>query len=410
MVFQELDNLFREHFGSDQLGNDVHVDVNSEGENDNDTDNVDESTDRLISDRVSQYLNQDSNEGTDEQQSERVGENNIDELNENFRCHCVNNCFTHFTESEVWEHIYNMREMTKEEKEMYIMGTLKQIGTTKLTLKRKERKRIRHSYSFHGHNVCREVFLVLYDVGDKVLLNITKHMMANGVVPREHGNKGKRPVHALKFQDIENAVAFIRNYAEEVGMPQPEAPRGSDGIPPIYLPSSDTKKGIHERYVKSCEETEMRVLKISSFEDVWLKCVPHIKISSPRDDVCHRCECLRKSVLDAVTEEDKLAAIEAFQRHISDAKKEREHYRTCIETALREMDRWSDGASDELKDVHYTFDFAQHFQLPHHSRQMGPTYFAQLRRVQLFGIRLDSISKQLNYVIDEDQTIGTICY
>lgn len=43
----------------------------------------------------------------------------------------------------------------------------------------------------------------------------------------------------------EHAVTFILNYAAEAGMPQPEAQRGSDGIPPIFLPLSDTKKGIH---------------------------------------------------------------------------------------------------------------------------------------------------------------------
>lgn len=68
------------------------------------------------------------------------------------------------------------------------------------------------------------------------------------------------------------------------------------------------------------------------------------------------------------------------------------------------MSNWEGG---ELTNVHYTFDFVQHFQLPHHSRQKGPTYFVQLRRVQVFGVRIDGVSRQMNYVIDEDQTIGT---
>ena len=89
-------------------------------------------------------------------------------------------------------------------------------------------------------------------------------------------------------------------------MPQPEAPRGSDGIPPIFLPIIRDKKGIHQRYVDSCEGTDVRALKVSSFEDVWMKCVPHIKISKPRDDVCQRCECLRNQVIDAETEDEKL--------------------------------------------------------------------------------------------------------
>ena len=50
----------------------------------------------------------------------------------------------------------------------------------------------------------------------------------------------------------------------------------------------------------------------------------------------------------------------------------------------------------------------QHFQLPHHSRQMGPTYFVQLRKVQVFGVMIDGVCRQMNYLIDEDQTIGII--
>lgn len=92
-----------------------------------------------------------------------------------------------------------------------------------------------------------------------------------GAVPREHWNTGKKPHHTLKYEDIHNAITFIVNYAAEVGIPQPEAPRGSDGIPPLFLPSSDTKIGIHERYIASCQDIDNRALKILSFEEAWLK-------------------------------------------------------------------------------------------------------------------------------------------
>lgn len=319
------------------------------------------------------------------------------------RCACTKNCFGIFSDNEIKEHIFNMREMTKVEKELYIMGTL-QTGCFGQTTKRNtKRKRVHYTYNFKGESICRDAFLAIYDVTDKVLSSIVTHVNTNGVCPREHGNKRKKPAHALKFEEIENAVKFIKNYAEEFGIPQPEAPRGSDGIPPVYLPASDTKKAIHQRYVKSCEESSIRAMKISSFEDVWLKCIPHIRISTPRDDVCQKCECLRKKIMDARTEEEKLTSVRAFQDHIEAARKERQHYRECIQEAVEEMGQWQGG---QLQNVHYTFDFAQHFQLPHHARQMGPTYFVMLRRVQLFGVCIDSASIQLNFLVDENQTIG----
>lgn len=123
----------------------------------------------------------------------------------------------------------------------------------------------------------------------------------------------------------------------------------------------------------------------------------------PRDGVCHRCKRLLRKMLVAESEEEKLSAMSDFWEHIADARKEQDYYRSCIKSALKEMENWKGG---ELSNVHYTFDFAHHFQLPHHSRQMAPTYFAQLRRIQVFGVRIDSVSKQLNFIVDENQTIG----
>ncbi|KAH3866804.1 hypothetical protein DPMN_029927 [Dreissena polymorpha] len=41
----------------------------------------------------------------------------------------------------------------------------------------------------------------------------------------------------------------------------------------------------------------------------------------------------------------------------------------------------------------------QNLSLPHYSRQIGPLYFLTLRKIKIFGVRL-------NFLIDEDQTIG----
>ncbi|XP_062571722.1 uncharacterized protein LOC134233742 [Saccostrea cucullata] len=56
--------------------------------------------------------------------------------------------------------------------------------------------------------------------------------------------------------------------------------------------------------------------------------------------------------------------------------------------------------------VHYTFDFSQQMFIPHHARQMGPLYFLVPRKVQLFGVRVDGVPRQYNYLINENETIG----
>lgn len=91
------------------------------------------------------------------------------------------------------------------------MGVLQKEAFGSITRNSNERKRMRYSYSFKGVSICRDAFLKIYDVSRKVLSNIMTHMKQNGAIPKEHGNKGKKPVHALKFEEIENAVNFIKN-------------------------------------------------------------------------------------------------------------------------------------------------------------------------------------------------------
>lgn len=73
-------------------------------------------------------------------------------------------------------------------------------------------------YNFKGESICRDVFLVIYDVLDKELLNIVIYVNINGVCFREYGNKRKKLVYVLKFEEIENVVKFIKNYVEEFGI------------------------------------------------------------------------------------------------------------------------------------------------------------------------------------------------
>jgi hypothetical protein len=58
------------------------------------------------------------------------------------------------------------------------------------------------------------------------------------------------------------------------------------------------------------------------------------------------------------------------------------------------------------KFIHLTFDFSQNVSVPHYARQPGPLYFLTLRKIQIFGVRIDGIPRQLNCLIDEDQTLG----
>lgn len=98
--------------------------------------------------------------------------------------------------------------------------------------------------------------------------------------------------------------------------------------------------------------------------------------------------------------------------HILSARRERKVYQECVPEAKGELDdvRLPDQPvppnTSEYQNVHYTFGFAQNVLIPHHSRQVRPLYFMSPRKIQIFGVRLDGIPVQLNYLIDEHQSIG----
>lgn len=81
------------------------------------------------------------------------------------------------------------------------------------------------------------------------------------------------------------------------------------------------KKGIYELYFVLCDEINICVWKMFFFEEVWLKFVFYIKLSKFCDDVCYRCECFRKQVIDVVIEGEKLIVIEMFYRYLEDVRR-----------------------------------------------------------------------------------------
>ncbi|KAH3834471.1 hypothetical protein DPMN_107798 [Dreissena polymorpha] len=121
---------------------------------------------------------------------------------------------------------------------------------------------------------------------------------------QDHGNMGRRPKHALCFDDVQRVAAYLLNCAQQEEIHLPAAPRRANNIPPIYLPASTTKLDLFQDYQQNCA-SDIRSVKLTAFKSIWSSCVPHIRIASPRDDVCAICENLRKRLVDAIEEDDR---------------------------------------------------------------------------------------------------------
>lgn len=180
----------------------------------------------------------------------------------------------------------------------------------------------------------------------------------------------------------------------------------------MLLPSQYTKTFIHEQYVQSCTELNVRAAKLTVFKNIWSSCCPHIQISTPRFDVCQICEKLKEKIQLATTDNEKLRATENLVKHIRDEQSERSHYLECVKLSRETIalfgprpDYQLPPCSNNISHIHYTADFAQALSLPHHARQSGPLYFLTPRKVQLFGVCVEGIA-QYNYLINEDETPG----
>ncbi|XP_056002594.1 uncharacterized protein LOC130049247 isoform X2 [Ostrea edulis] len=412
MDFLEIiDEWHREYFPPSQS-------VESSDENTDDSDistaSENESNENILEQRI-QLVHPDNDQNKNLNSEEEDWENNNLDLTIREKiikgCSCRMDCISNISFEEISHHIYSMRELSKEEKDMYIMGKLKSKsyggGSS-----RRDAKRQRYEYNFDDREVCTDVFLFLHDIGEKHFKNLVKHMKTHGIKPRTHGNIGKKPHNALSFEEIKFVVQFINRYSEDNGLPMPAAPRGRDSEPPIFLPCSTPKNEIHQLYVEACHEVQIRAVKLSSFYSIWSACLPNIQIANPRSDVCNTCERHREHILNARSENEKLTAARNFTDHIEKAEREHHLYIQCIKEAREEHQSIQlpeppvrPCSTDFLK-THYTFDFAQCVSVPHHFRQVGPLFFETPRKIQIFGICMEGAGSQRNYLIDEDQTIG----
>ena len=410
-IFQDLDTLLSVFGLNDPTApNQVASQASLSHGSDNDSDGeVDEQIE--LQTRVNTFLTEQGDSNHAAGNSEDDPQFDLDKLDSIYDrgCSCSKNCYLQFSIEEIRSNIYNLREMSKTEKELVIMGTLKKVGTDS-RCRSGERKRVRFDYIFNGMKICHDAFLVIHDIGVWTLKALTKHIKEKGIQPRVHGNFGRKPPNAFSHDAVKDAVQYLINYAAEEGLPQPAAPRGRAETAPIYLPSKNTKLSIHQGYVSACTEAGKPYVGLTTFKDLWNRCVPHIKIAAPKDDVCRACEDCRQDIQLARTEDEKLYATDKYHQHILQARKERETYKGCVERSTLMFERRrhhanSGGDNFPCLDVHYTFDFSQYIKLPHHTREKGPTYFIQPRKIQIFGFRVDG-DKQYNFLIDENETIG----
>ena len=130
----------------------------------------------------------------------------------NSGCGCIGvDHYQNVDASTVYDHILSMRELTKDEHDMYLMGKL----TVKAGSVTADVKRMR--YSMDKRSVKNAFCMHVHNIGEKRLKNLIKHVSTQGIAPRRHKNTGKKPKHAMSFEDASRIVNFLVEYARENG-------------------------------------------------------------------------------------------------------------------------------------------------------------------------------------------------
>ena len=325
-------------------------------------------------------------------------------------CGCHEKCYEQFNVSEVSEYRLNMKELTKTERDMFLLGKLQLLIRDPSTVhharssKAVKKQRLTAAYAFDHRIVCHKAFCFLHSIGEFTLRALRKHIIEVGPIPREHGLKGRKAYNAYPFEVVSDAITFIKNYACVFGLPQPAALRGRANQAPTYLPAHQNHKIVHLKYQEACTEKSKPCMQYRSFIDAWHKCVPHIIFMTPRTDVCQKCENYRITIQRAVSEDEKKRLLTEFSTHLEVAQKERNFYLATIKKS-KEAALTACETNNVPAFAHLTFDFAQQVFLPYHARQVGPIYYKVPMRVQIFGI-CNSEPHQVNYLFNEKETIG----
>ena len=138
----------------------------------------------------------------------------------------------------------------------------------------------------------------------------------------------------------------------------------------------------------------------------------------PASDLCWKCQENNNKIIKATNcaETEKEDLLQEQQKHLSDARREREFYKEQIRenkaffgslsnfdvhTIFRKSTPCSFNGS-----VHYSFDYAQQLMYPANPQQPGPIYFKVPRKCSLFGICTEALPRQINYLIDEFISAG----
>eukprot|EP00033_Pygsuia_biforma_P001514 GCRY01001709.1.p1 GENE.GCRY01001709.1~~GCRY01001709.1.p1 ORF type:complete len:237 (+),score=26.85 GCRY01001709.1:158-868(+) len=158
--------------------------------------------------------------------------------------------------------MFSAAELEKKEKELFVKGYLLASSSFPFTAQppRKKRKtnneddtsREHFVYCFRKHKLCRTAFRTVFGISERNQKTWAKQILGNEIL-HVHGNTHNIPKNTSTIQEIEDIEAFLMQYANIHGLPDP-AEKST-----VLLPSEMNKTFLYKDYKQIKERNKEKV-------------------------------------------------------------------------------------------------------------------------------------------------------
>lgn len=232
----------------------------------------------MLSDRQHERKKQSTQNDSDaDDSSVSKLETTLAQVKEKFRkgCECQTSCFIGLKPEGVFRHRLNVTELTREEHDMYLMGVIMAcLSNPTQTIRNKERQRQRAGYVYQGKRVCVEAFTYLENVTIYHLKRIRRHVLTQGVVPRVHGNMGKKPHNTFSLDMYKCAEQFIKQTLAQ--HTTPGGPNAFDTTK-LFVLAGETRSSVYNKFKQSALHPGGKVMGYTTFGHFLKKQFPNVR-------------------------------------------------------------------------------------------------------------------------------------
>jgi len=329
---------------------------------------------------------------------------------------CSRNCCASWKEDDLKKHAEDMNKLSKTEKNLVLLTILRNSAVkTKSTRYSEKRQRLSFSFCYEPFGrMCSSAFRLLFDIRIKALKGLLAHLKISSmsIVPPKHGNAGKKiqRSNGLVSRGVtEKLIGFVLALGEAQGefSPGKNTKPGNtkeDKNPDVlWLPACFTRSTILGMYNKKYPKFSISRTAFCLLLENEPK-LNHIKIRSPRTDMCDFCEFQKRKIAgtkphDELKTEELTVELLAHQKSYQG---ERSVYNSEREQAKMDRKKFREGKLkvDECIE-HISMDYGQSIAVPHTTDQLGGTFYLHMRNFLLFGICSVLENSQVCYTYDE---------